>query len=187
MEAEVDPRWAEAFERDGYVVTPDVLERDELAGHGAAVDRVVASRTTDDHRAMHEKSSYEQSFVQCMRLWQDQALYKEPGGQDTEAHQDAPFWPIGDTPLVSAWIPFDGSTLEAGAMSYVPGSHKAGRLRPVDITRSTEPYDILRDPALEGREPVVVEAAPGSVVWHHGATVHRAAPNRSDRVALAGG
>lgn len=27
-----------------------------------------------------------------------------------------------------------------------------------------------------------MEALPGSVVWHHGFTVHNAAPNRSDRM-----
>jgi len=200
------------FDQNGFVVTPDLLNSSELDRFGAAVDAAVRRRTVSDARAIDEKSTYEQSFLQCMRLWetdpdvrpltfhaglaqtaaellgvaavriwQDQALYKEPGGRVTTPHQDSPFWPIGDTPLVSAWIPFDGSSVESGATAYVPGSHRAGRLRVVDITHSTEPYDILRDEALGGREPVFVETTPGSVVWHHGLTVHQAAPNQSDR------
>jgi ectoine hydroxylase-related dioxygenase (phytanoyl-CoA dioxygenase family) len=64
-----------------------------------------------------------------------------------------------------------------GAMAYVPGSHKAGRLKVVDITHTTEPYEILDDPAIGGTQPVWVEAPAGSVIWHHGLTVHQAAPN----------
>ena len=110
--------------------------------------------------------------VDRVRLWQDQALYKEPGGRITDAHQDAPFWPIGDAPLVSAWIPLDGSTRENGALGYVPGSHTVGALKMVNLLQTTKAYDILSDPALGGQELVYVEAAKGTVVWHHGMTVH---------------
>lgn len=120
--------------------------------------------------------------VPSVRLWQDQALYKEPGGEATTAHQDQTFWPIGRAPLISAWIPFDGSRLESGAMAYVPGSHKAGRLKVVDITHESEPYDILNDPALNGAQPKWVEAPKGSVVFHHGLTVHLAAANTTSDV-----
>jgi ectoine hydroxylase-related dioxygenase (phytanoyl-CoA dioxygenase family) len=198
------------YDDNGFVVTPDVLSDDELARYSAAVDAEVSKRTLHDTRAMQDKSTYEQSFIQCMRLWetsdavlpltchaglagvaaqlmhvdgvrlwQDQALYKEPGGRETTAHQDQTFWPIGTEPLVSAWIPFDDVTLDNGAMAYVPGSHKAGRLRAVDITHSTDPYEILQDPALNGAQPHVVEVPAGAVVWHHGLTVHQAAANET--------
>ena len=67
-------------------------------------------------------------------------------------------------------------------MAYVPGSHKAGRLKVVDITHSTDPYEILSDSALKGRKPEYVEVQAGSVIWHHGLTVHQAASNRSKKV-----
>jgi ectoine hydroxylase-related dioxygenase (phytanoyl-CoA dioxygenase family) len=205
------PDLIQRFDEEGFVLTPNLLTSDELETYGASVDRAVARRTKEDTRSVAEKSTYEQSFVQCMRLWetdqdvrpltfhaglaqaaaellgvgsvrlwQDQALYKEPGGRITDPHQDATFWPIGDAPLVSAWIPLDGSTRDNGATAYVPGSHRAGRLKVVNIMHTTEPYDILGDPALQGAEPVVVEAPAGSVVWHHGLTVHQALPNETD-------
>ncbi len=203
----------ERFGRDGFVVTEGMLTDDELDHYGEAIDAAVARRTEGDRRTLSEKGTYEQSFIQCMRLWeteeavrplvfslalgqaaaellgvdavriwQDQALYKEPGGRITDPHQDATFWPIGDAPLISAWIPLDGSTRGTGAMAYVPGSHRAGRLRPVNLLHTTEPYDILADPAVAGREPVTVEAPRGSVVWHHGLTVHQAEPNASEQM-----
>lgn len=198
------------FQHKGFVVTKDVFPSTIIDRYASAVDAEVALRTADDQRGVGEKNTYEQSFVQCMRLWetneivrglscdpglasiaaqllgvdslhlwQDQALYKESGGRESDPHQDQTFWPIGDAALISAWIPFDAVTFENGAMAYVPGSHKVGGLKPVDITHSTEPYDILADPAVKGAEPEWVSVNPGNVVWHHGFTVHQAAANTS--------
>lgn len=205
-----------AFAEQGFVVTEDVFEPAEVERFGAAVDQQVAARTRGDQRALQDKTTYEQSFIQCMRLWetcpivrelscdarlagiaaqllgaesilmwQDQALYKEAGGRETTPHQDQPFWPIGEAPLVSAWIPFDDIEPDGGAMAYVPGSHKAGGLRVVDITHRSEPYEILKDPALDGAEPVIVTPRAGAVVWHHGFTVHQAAANNLGRTRRA--
>jgi ectoine hydroxylase-related dioxygenase (phytanoyl-CoA dioxygenase family) len=204
----LDPTTSQSFQNNGFVVTPDVLSPAELENYGRACDDEVARRTAGDTRKLEDKTRYEQSFVQCMRLWetapklaeltchthlagiavqllgvtgvrlwQDQALYKEAGGAETTPHQDQTFWPIGEEPLVSAWIPFDDVTIENGAMAYVPGSHKAGSLPVVDITHTSEPYDILSDPKLNGEMPKSVEVKAGSVIWHHGMTVHQAAAN----------
>lgn len=200
-----------SFRRDGFLVA-NLLSPDELAGFGAAVDTAVEKRASFDTRALSEKTVYEQSFIQCMnlwednpdvrpltfharlgewaarlldanavRIWHDQALYKEPGGRETDAHQDRPFWPIEPPSQLTAWIPFDGSHRGRGAMAYVPGSHRVGLERFCDISHVfQEPYDILRDPAIAEVEPVWVEVEPGEVVFHHSLTVHLAEPNTSD-------
>ena len=67
-------------------------------------------------------------------------------------------------------------------MAYVPGSHNAGGLIPVDITHRSEPYNILADPLICGAQPKWVDVEPGSVIWHHGFTVHQASENQSDSV-----
>jgi len=212
----VDPNLVEAFADQGFVVTPDVFTADQIAQFGEAVDNAVKDRTAHDARKLADKNRYEQSFIQCMRLWethpnvaglslhpalagiaaqllgvkqvtlwQDQALYKEASGKETTPHQDQPFWPISDSPMISAWIPFDAIRAENGAMSYISGSHKVGRLKIVDITHSTEPYDILQDPALQGGRLQTISVDPGSVIWHHGMTVHAASENRSDQTRRA--
>jgi ectoine hydroxylase-related dioxygenase (phytanoyl-CoA dioxygenase family) len=205
----------ETFERDGYLIVENVLSVDELATSGSAVDAGVSRRSQWDDRNVEEKTLYEQSFVQCInlwedhedvrpltfhaglgemasdllrakavRIWHDQALYKEPGGRVTDPHQDLPFWPIRPANQVTAWIAFDGSRREAGAMAYVPGSHAVGLKRFVDITHTLhpEPYDVLADPKIADIEPIWVEAPVGSVVFHHSLTVHLASPNESDSV-----
>jgi ectoine hydroxylase-related dioxygenase (phytanoyl-CoA dioxygenase family) len=201
----------EAFERDGFVVVPDLLTAEELARFEPLVSEAVARRTAHDTRPLAELSRYEQSFRQCqnlwedtpgvlpltfharigaaaagllrvpaLRLWHDQALYKEAGGRATDAHQDQPYWPIQEADTITAWVPLEGSTLPSGAMGYVAGSHKVGLRKFVNIFFG-EPYDLLSDPALAGVEPTFVEVPAGSVAFHHGLTAHLAGANTTDR------
>jgi ectoine hydroxylase-related dioxygenase (phytanoyl-CoA dioxygenase family) len=210
--ADVDEALVEQFRRDGFVVVPDLLRADELDRFAPAVTRAVARRKGEDTRPLAEKSRYEQSFQQCMnlwedspdvlpltfhpgvagaaaallgvaavRLWHDQALFKEPGGRETDPHQDQPYWPIAEPDTITAWVPLDGSTVAGGAMAYVPGSHLVGMRTFVNIFFG-EPEDLLAHPKIAGIEPVTVEVPRGSVAFHHGLTAHLAHPNRTDRV-----
>ena len=207
----LDARLIEEFTTDGFVVTPELLTADELARYGGAVDAAVQRRLDAVGASVPDETEYQRSFVQCMRLWetdaavapltfhprlaraaaellqvesvllwQDQALYKPPGARVTDPHQDAPLWPVGAAPMVSAWIPFDDVTSDTGAMSYVRGSHRVDGLAAVDLVNG--PHDVLAHPVLGGAEPEEVEVAAGSVVWHHGMTIHRAQANRSESV-----
>jgi ectoine hydroxylase-related dioxygenase (phytanoyl-CoA dioxygenase family) len=112
-----------------------------------------------------------------LRLWHDQALYKEPGGRDTDAHQDHPYWPIADDRALTAWIALMDVDDETGCMGYVPGSHRGRR----------EYVNIFTDPGSGAKlleqfapvEPVFVPCKAGDVIFHHGSTAHLAKPNRS--------
>jgi ectoine hydroxylase-related dioxygenase (phytanoyl-CoA dioxygenase family) len=118
--------------------------------------------------------------VPSVRLFHDQALFKEPGGRETDPHQDLPYWPIAEPDTLTAWIPFDGSTLLSGCMGYVPGSHRLGLRKFINIFR--DGADEIREQAQELMvvEPVYVEVPRGSVAFHHGLTAHLARPNESD-------
>jgi len=202
----------DTFRRDGFVVIDRLLSDDELERFGAAVDRAVAVRSRGDNRPLAEKSPYEQSFTQCMnlwednpevlpltfhpkiseaaatligvpalRLWHDQALYKDAGGRYTEPHQDQPYWPMDERDTLSAWITFDGSTRENGCMAYVPGSHLLGVKKFVNIFTADEKVKILEEPTIAAIAPVYVEVPRGAVAFHHGLTVHLAGANKSAR------
>lgn len=60
----------EKYVEDGFVVTPGVLNPSEIQDFGLAVDLEVSRRSALDTRAVSEKATYEQSFIQCMRLWE---------------------------------------------------------------------------------------------------------------------
>jgi len=204
----------ERYQRDGFLIVENFFTDEELDHFGECVDAAVRFRTADDRRSLREKNLYEQTFVQCMRLWEDhpdvapftfhpklcaaaaalldsdrirlwhdQALYKEPGGRKTDAHLDYPFWPVDGTELVSVWIPFDDVKPGGGMMSYVQGSHAAGITQFVDIgqLRGGAAYDLLRDPKVSSLPLVPVEAPKGSAIFHHACTIHAADANETDR------
>ena len=206
----LDDEIVATFRRDGFVVIPDLLTDQEVDRFGDAVTAAVRSRTQGDDRPLAERSRYQQSFIQCMNLWEDhpdvreltfhprlaqaaaellgidairvwhdQALYKQAGGRPTDAHQDHPYWPIKETASVTAWIPFEGSTRGSGALAFLPGTHEIGLRKFVNIFYG-EPEDILSDPEVAGIEPVFVEVPKGSVSFHHGLTVHLAEANSSE-------
>ena len=114
-----------------------------------------------------------------VRLWHDQALYKEPGGRETDAHQDEAYWPIAEADTITAWIPLTEIDDATGCMGYVPGSH-LGEVEFVDIF--SKPGAGAELVARQGAEPVWVPCRPGDVIFHHGRTVHLAKPNRSSRM-----
>jgi ectoine hydroxylase-related dioxygenase (phytanoyl-CoA dioxygenase family) len=64
-------------------------------------------------------------------------------------------------------------------MAYVPGSHRSGIRKFIDIfgVFGPEPEDLLADPAITGVEPVFVEVPRGTVAFHHGLTAHLAGAN----------
>jgi hypothetical protein len=113
-----------------------------------------------------------------VRLWHDQALYKEVGGRETEAHQDHPYWPIAELDTLTAWIPLVPVDDATGCMGYIPGSHQ-GEAHFVDIFTAPGAGQALLD--QQTAEPVFVPCKAGDVIFHHGLTVHMARPNRSDR------
>lgn len=114
-----------------------------------------------------------------VRLWHDQALYKEAGGRETEAHQDQPYWPIAETDTATVWIPLIKVDDTTGCMGYVPGSHK-GDAEFIDIFRTPGAGKAL-EKKFEATPPVFVHCEPGDVIFHHGYTVHMAKANRSDQ------
>lgn len=112
-----------------------------------------------------------------LRLWHDQALYKEPAGRETDAHQDHPYWPIAEGRALTAWIPLMDIGEETGCMGYVPGSHLSA---PTFVNIFTEPGSgeaLLRQ--LSPAQPCFVPCSAGDVLFHHGYTAHLAKPNRS--------
>ena len=115
--------------------------------------------------------------AQRIRLWHDQALYKEAGGRPTEAHTDQPYWPITETDTATVWIPLSEVDEESGCMGYVPGSHRDAT-EFIDIFRTPDAGKILEERYAE-RPATFVHCALGDVIFHHGNTVHMAKPNRS--------
>jgi len=117
--------------------------------------------------------------VSGVRLYHDQALFKEPGGGLTPWHADQYYWPLSSNNTCTAWIPLQNTPPEMGPLSFSKRSHlyEGGR----DLVISDESEDRLQiELAKCGFEHVTKGFDLGDVSFHYGWTYHRAGPNTSN-------
>jgi geranylgeranyl diphosphate synthase type I len=120
-----------------------------------------------------------------LNLFFDQLMVKEPATPAlTRWHQDLPYWPLKGTNACSAWLALDPVTEESGAVRYVRGSHRWGRLyqaAPIaGATRQLDHLEVVPDIDAEpGRyDTVSYRLQPGDCVVHHSLLIHGAYGNR---------
>jgi len=119
--------------------------------------------------------------VEGVRLYHDQALYKESGGGITPWHADQYYWPLDTDKTITAWIPLQATPLEMGPLEFSAGSHRIvegrelaigdesektmqQRLKVTDFTHVIEPFDA------------------GEISFHSGWIFHRAGSNTSQNM-----
>ena len=118
--------------------------------------------------------------VQGVRLYHDQALYKEPSGGITPWHADQFYWPLASPNTVTVWIPLQETPMDMGPLAFAEGSQGVEIGRDLEISDASE--KILAD-ALQ-QQNFNVHDTPfdlGEVSYHAGWTFHRAGPNVSNR------
>ena len=111
-----------------------------------------------------------------VRMWHDQALYKEPGGGFTPWHVDQQYWPMDSSKSVTAWIPLHAVPIDQGPLCFGKGSHLKNVGRDLEISDESEERireAVKREGMIEVQEPYAL----GDVSFHYGFTLHRAGPN----------
>ena len=73
-----------------------------------------------------------------VRLYHDQALYKEGGGGFTPWHADEYYWPLATEKCCTIWIPLQETPLEMGPVAFAEGSHKFTYGRNFSISDESE-------------------------------------------------
>lgn len=116
--------------------------------------------------------------VKGVRLYHDQALYKESGGGITPWHADQYYWPLSSNRTVTVWVPLQDTPLEMGPLEFAKGSqnYEFGR----NLAISDESEAKLKVDLANANFPV--DQAPynlGDVSFHTGWTFHRAGANHS--------
>lgn len=114
-----------------------------------------------------------------VRMWHDQALFKEPSGGFTPWHVDQQYWPMATPQTVTAWIPLQAVPLEMGPLCFGRGSHRKKIARDLDISDESE-RQIQEEVKKQNIEEVQKPFALGDVSFHYGWTLHRAGPNTTD-------
>jgi ectoine hydroxylase-related dioxygenase (phytanoyl-CoA dioxygenase family) len=205
----IEPKQIERFRTQGYIKLKQVLSPAVLEYYGNEITQQVFrlntltkpmhERTTYEKAFLQimnlwTKSQIVKEFVfskrlarlaaelmgvRGVRLYHDQALYKEGGGGITPWHADQYYWPLSNANTCTVWIPLQQAPMEMGPLAFAAGSQNlvAGR----DLVISDKSEDEIRNLIAGGKYRLDENPFDlGEVSYHYGWTYHRAGRNVSN-------
>ncbi|SFZ93543.1 Ectoine hydroxylase-related dioxygenase, phytanoyl-CoA dioxygenase (PhyH) family [Flaviramulus basaltis] len=117
--------------------------------------------------------------VDGVRLYHDQALFKEAKGGITPWHSDQHYWPLQTDKTVTAWIPLQATPLDMGPLEFSAGSHKILDGRDLSISDESE-IAIQKRLKVTDFKHVIEPFDAGEVSFHSGWVFHRAGANTTN-------
>ena len=191
----------EQYEREGYVLFPQVLDADliqeasdhvawlqeknphlrpENLGHVLMTDDPFWVRLISDDRLL---DIAEQFIGPNIALFASHYISKPPyDGQAVLWHQDGAYWPLEPMEVVTLWLAVDDSTRENGCMRVIPGTHKMElkglqeNRKVANVLNSETPPEFVDDSTA-----VDFELQAGGVSVHHPNIIHGSDPNTSPK------
>jgi ectoine hydroxylase-related dioxygenase (phytanoyl-CoA dioxygenase family) len=119
--------------------------------------------------------------VNGVRLYHDQALFKEGGGGITPWHADQYYWPLATDKTVTAWIPLQATPLEMGPLEFSAGSHAIVEGRELEIGDESESL-IQKRLRVTDFEHIIEPFDVGEISFHSGWIFHRAGANLTNKM-----
>lgn len=116
-----------------------------------------------------------------VRIYHDQALFKEGGVGITPWHADQYYWPLSSDKTITAWIPLQATPVEMGPLEFSAGSHTIieGRELEIGDISETQVQNRLR---VTDFKHVIEPFDAGEISFHSGWIFHRAGANTTKEV-----
>ena len=119
--------------------------------------------------------------VKGVRIYHDQALFKEAGGGITPWHADQHYWPLSSNKTITVWIPLQKTPKEMGPLEFSAGSQRIMSGRELEISDKSE--EVIKKNLKIGNFPHIIEPFDiGEVSFHSGWLFHRAGANTSNEI-----
>ncbi|MEK9602981.1 MAG: phytanoyl-CoA dioxygenase family protein [Flavobacteriaceae bacterium] len=119
--------------------------------------------------------------VRGVRMYHDQALFKEGNGGFTPWHADQYYWPLESDRTITAWIPLHNINKEMGPLEFSAGSQVLCDGRSLAISDESE-KQIEKRLKITNFKKVSEPFVLGEISFHSGWVFHRAGPNTTDQV-----
>ena len=203
-EAQIDQ-----YQRDGYIKLKDVFDEATVNYYGDVFMELVKKYNKDntpleqrdtygmaflqisnlwvsDERAKTfafskriARIAAELMQVKGVRMYHDQALFKESSGGFTPWHVDQFYWPLSNANSVTAWMPLQATPLDMGPLQFAIGSQTIMEHRNLAISDESE------QKIGQSLKDFPIDTTPfdlGEISFHSGWTFHRAGPNKTDHM-----
>lgn len=120
--------------------------------------------------------------VRNVRIYHDQALFKEPGGGPTPWHQDQYYWPIDTFNTITMWMPLVDIDEDMGMLTFASCSYTKGSIFNYEISDESEQAyaDYVKEHEFPISRANTMKA--GDATWHRGYTMHHANGNNSGKM-----
>ena len=208
----IDPALQASFRENGHALVRGLATPDEVAAFRPAIleaaeagrfehrpleDRDTYGRAFLQMCNLWQRSERARAFVfahrfaqvaadlmgvKAVRLYHDQALFKEPGGGFTPWHQDQFYWPLDTDQTITLWMPLVPVEEAMGPMVFAQGSHQKGHLGALPI--GDESHRVFEEHITsEGfARGGATSFAPGDASFHAGWVLHSATGNQTEKM-----
>ena len=119
--------------------------------------------------------------VDGVRMYHDQALFKESGGGITPWHADQYYWPLATEKTITAWIPLQKTPIKMGPLEFSAGSQKIIEGRNLSISDESE-RTIGNHLKINDFDHIIEPFDVGEVSFHSGWIFHRAGANTTNKM-----
>lgn len=195
----------QAFDRDGFVIVPDLYSRAEVAAIKAEIRAILDAVRQESVQAgkdpeaafdngvyvgLAARSPFFRQAVRDERLLDvleailgphieflsDKVVFKDADKDFASPwHQDWPYWQ--GSHKISLWVALDDATPANGCLKLIPGSHRSEVVHNGTADDGHGFGHRLRSDAIDESQAIAAPLAAGGAIFFHDLTLHASYPN----------